>query len=134
MNADRLNEILDLLNDPLDYAGQTAGLLKVAALDLLSALDAAEQQAAEDARKVEAYDAARATVKREGKTRAEYVLRAEAAEARATKATNALKQIAEPMPETEGDWGATYNWEENSKRRRDIARAVLADLAAEETT
>ncbi len=45
----------------------------------------------EDARKIDAYDAARATVKIEGNTRAYYVLRAEAAEARLAAAQQALR-------------------------------------------
>lgn len=47
----------------------------------------------EDERKIEAYDAARATVKREGNTRAYYVLRAEAAEAEVTRLREALERI-----------------------------------------
>jgi hypothetical protein len=37
----------------------------------------------------------------------------------------ALREIAEPDPETEGDWGATYDWHKTAIRRRDIARAAL---------
>ena len=46
----------------------------------------------EDERKIEAYDAARATVKIEGNTRAYYVLRAEAAEAEVVRLREALER------------------------------------------
>jgi hypothetical protein len=60
------------------------------------------ERAAEDQRKIDAYDAARAQVKTEGNSRAYYVLRAEAAEAevvrlgeRARQAEDALREISE---------------------------------------
>lgn len=53
-------------------------------------LKAAEKWRTLNARKVEAYDAARAVVKREGFSRAEYVLRAETAEASLKAAEDAL--------------------------------------------
>lgn len=52
--------------------------------------------------------------------------RAEAAEARADRMAEALRKIAQPMTETEGDWGSTYDWHETSAARRGIARAALA--------
>jgi hypothetical protein len=52
--------------------------------------------------------------------------RAEAAEARVTELEAALGEIAQPMPETDGDWGSTYDWEKSAKARRDISRAALA--------
>jgi hypothetical protein len=48
-----------------------------------------------NAEKVAAYDAARATVKIDGRTRAFYVLRAEAAEAESQRLRDALVEIAE---------------------------------------
>lgn len=47
----------------------------------------------EDERKIAAYDAARATVKIEGNTRAYYVLRAEAAEAEVERLRSALERV-----------------------------------------
>lgn len=52
-----------------------------------------------------------------------------ALEAREAALTEALREIAEPMPETEGDWGETYDWCKIAYRRRDIARAALAAAA-----
>ena len=48
-------------------------------------------------------------------------------EARVAAFEEALRQIAEPNPEAEGDWGATYDWQKSAIVRRDIARAALAD-------
>lgn len=87
------------------------------ALCLADALVVERQRTAEDARKVEAYDAARYKVKREGLSRAEYVLRAEAAEAalvverqsrqdaetRADKLESALRSAEDLLDLTEVD-------------------------------
>ena len=59
--------------------------------------------------------------------------RAEAAEARVRELEEALRKIAEPMPDVEGDWGSeTHDWERVAVARRDIARRALAgkDAAA----
>lgn len=64
--------------------GAPSAVLQDTIQTLISERDDLEEQlealGPDAARKVEAYDAARATVKREGNTRAEYVLRAEHAE------------------------------------------------------
>ena len=60
----------------------------------LAALDRLVAERPEDRRKIEAYDAARATVKTEGNSRAFYVLRAEKAEAERDEAVEALRLIA----------------------------------------
>ena len=66
------------------------------ALDALASL---ARDAAESNRKVEAYDVARAKVKREGISRAEYVLRAEYAERKAALA-EAVVEAAERVRQT----------------------------------
>lgn len=59
--------------------------------------------AVKDARKIEAYDAARAKVKREGLSRAELILRVEAAEQAAEQARNALQKIADVIEAWDND-------------------------------
>ena len=80
-----MSEDADLVREALWVDGQPelvyTSALASANQSALAALVRLEARLAENARKVEAYDAARATVKREGNSRAYYVLRAEAAEA-----------------------------------------------------
>lgn len=68
------------------------GHAKAAKDDLDALASLVRDTQAENERKVEAYDAARATVKREGRTRAEYALRAESAERRLAVAVEALEE------------------------------------------
>jgi hypothetical protein len=80
-NAAQADQFLAPILD--DAADSLAGLLAV--------VERYESQQAE--RKIAAYDAARATVKIEGNSRAYYVLRAEAAEAVVERYENALRRI-----------------------------------------
>lgn len=59
----------------------------------LTALDSLEAEVERNARKVKMYDNARATVKIEGNTRAYYVLRAEAAEAKNERYAETVKHL-----------------------------------------
>ena len=74
-------------------------------------------------RKVEAYDRARARVKIEGATRAEYVLRAEAAEERGERLEAAAREYVRAKDDR--SWSATKDWH----KRHDINRAE-AELRA----
>ena len=91
-----------IVREGLHACGYGSGLTVAAQRECFAALDALEAQrdearntrAVQDAgsiRKVEAYDAARAEVKRDGYSRAEYVLRAEAAEAEVARLESALR-------------------------------------------
>ena len=95
-----------IVREGLHACGYGSGLTVAAQRECFAALDALEAQrdearntrAVQDAgsiRKVEAYDAARAEVKRDGYSRAEYVLRAKAAEAERDRLREALEKIAE---------------------------------------
>jgi len=94
-----------------------------------------DSKVGENARKVEAYDAARATVKIEGNTRAYYVLRAEHAEAQAETYRAALDEVGPFMEEAMSrlPWGSLQGTWQNrartwhAKHNATLRRAALSD-------
>lgn len=107
--GERLSEQEDMLNDIhawLRSQFRSEGLGEVSRRYfawLLEEVDAQARQLAEAARKVDAYDAARATVKREGNTRAYYVLRAEEAERQLAEAERENGRLREQRKEDTED-------------------------------
>ena len=81
-------------------------------------------QDAESIRKVEAYDAARAEVKRNGHSRAEYVLRAEAAEAERDEARKLLHGLTNEA-DANSAWKALILRAEVAEAERDRLREAL---------
>jgi hypothetical protein len=104
------------LRSMVDEARRATEAMEAAAVERDAAVQAAEQAA----RKAEAYDAARAQVKREGLSRAEYVLRVEAAEQAAEQAQAALRQIADY-------YEAEYQEGDKAYQAAIVARAALGN-------
>lgn len=131
MTPDRLLALRDYYvgNELVDGYGDVEELIEE--IDrTYGTLDAEREARKRDDRKVEAYDAARAVVKREGFSRAEYMLRAETAEAALTEAREALTAILKFENACIGDDDEMHDAIIDIVR---IARAALASASEGET-